>query len=63
MLSDNWVHAGPGPAAGMMALAAFERVLDTSASGLAKTHWDASHYRTRWDQRDRPRLALRGGAQ
>jgi len=47
----------------MMALAGFERLLHTSASGLAKAHGDASYCRTRWDQRDRPRLALRGGAQ
>jgi len=53
----------------MMALAGFERLLDTSASGLAKAHGDASYCRTRSDQRvtrqrgHHPRVALRGGAQ
>jgi len=53
----------------MMALAGFERVLDTSSSGLAKAHREASYCRTRSDQRvtrqrrDHPRVALRGGAQ
>ncbi len=69
MPSATWVHAGPGPAAAMMALAGFERLLDTSASGLAKAHGDASYCRTRSDQRvtrqrgHHPRVALRGGAQ